>query len=64
MNGLTLLGTKQNSFKVLNTKESGFLVKEEGRAIAVFNNAKGQKIILATQNNNFLKTFTIRRSTE
>lgn len=57
--GLILLGDGKGNWKVVDTQESGFLVKGETRHIGVISNFKNEKIILVSRNNQPIVGFKI-----
>ncbi len=57
LNGLFLKGNGLGDFLVLNSSESGFLVKGDARALSLFRLGK-EILVLASQNSDSLKCFT------
>jgi enediyne biosynthesis protein E4 len=55
--GLVLLGDGQGKFNVMPSAKSGFYVKGDAKALAKIYNAKGEEMIIATQNRDSLNIF-------
>ncbi len=55
--GLLLLGDGKGEFKAVSPRESGFLVRGEGRDIEVLHDVKGKPIYLVSRNNQQVLAF-------
>lgn len=60
LNGLYLKGNGKGAFKTM--PGSGFFVAGDAKGMATLEGAKGEKLILVTQNKDDLKTFSFARS--
>jgi len=57
-NGLLLTGNGKGNFVPVSSEKSGFLVDGDGKGLAELSLNNGNRLILAAQNNNVLKTFS------
>jgi hypothetical protein len=57
LTGLVLLGNGKGSFEVVQSKNSGFGVDGDAKALAKAIDVKGRELFLATQNNDSVKVF-------
>lgn len=56
--GLVMLGDGKGNFQPQTIQQSGFLVRGEGRDIAVVKNSRGEQVVIVSRNNDTLLTFT------
>ncbi|MEJ7740993.1 MAG: VCBS repeat-containing protein [Chitinophagaceae bacterium] len=56
--GLCLKGNGKGEFTSMSVAESGFFVKGDGKALATIYTAKGEELLLATQNQDSLLVFS------
>jgi len=61
--GLLLMGDGKGNFKTNNSKESGFYVPTDARALASIS-IKGKAALLATQNRDSIECFSLKSSSE
>ncbi|MEO8415340.1 MAG: VCBS repeat-containing protein [Ginsengibacter sp.] len=57
-NGLCLLGDGKGNFKPVDVSKSGFFVKGDAKGLATVHTARGEDIIIATQNQDSLMVFS------
>jgi enediyne biosynthesis protein E4 len=61
-NGLLLTGNGKGEFKVNNLNQSGFLVGGDAKGLVRLMNAKGNAVIMATQNRNKVESFSLMKT--
>lgn len=63
-NGLLLKGNGKGVFVPVSAANSGFLVEGDGKSLAVLNLNDGKRLVLAAQNNDLLKVFSLEKTSE